>query len=220
MSGTDCAPGTEQPGKVCICTYLGVPHGPSEVLLCTPRLCNCGGSLAGSCSTNLSFILSSWAGAHQIAGLPFITLSLIGIILGEEIRCQSPPPHSQPKGLIDRHTPTGAGRGGQEAGHLWEGREPAFLVGEAKEGACMWKRKEISRIFPSPQVTTREGQSAQLSTPREPHPPPAPTTSRQGSIRPFNQLSSAPKQRKGRLPRAAGSKRSVHPPCSQPGPHC
>ena len=76
--------------KVCIHTYLEVPHGPSEALLCTLRLCNCAGSLAGSCSRNLPFILSRWAGAHQIAGLPFITLSLIGIILSEEIAVSHP----------------------------------------------------------------------------------------------------------------------------------
>ena len=35
-------------------------------------------------------MLFSWAGAHQISRLPFITLSLIGIILGEEIAVSHP----------------------------------------------------------------------------------------------------------------------------------
>lgn len=82
--------------------------GPARVHWYTLWLCNCGGSPAGSCSTSLSLIPSSWAGAHQISWLPFIALSLIGIILGEEIAVSHPHlTHSQ----RDRLTapPTGVG---------------------------------------------------------------------------------------------------------------
>lgn len=56
----------------------------------TLRLRNPGRFLALSSSSNLSLRLSSWADAHQISWLPFIALSLIGIILGEEIAVSHP----------------------------------------------------------------------------------------------------------------------------------
>lgn len=56
----------------------------------TVRLGNPGRFLALSISSNLSLTLSSWAAAHQISWLPFIALSLIGIILGEEISPVTP----------------------------------------------------------------------------------------------------------------------------------
>lgn len=67
-----------------------------RVRLCTLRLPNPGRFLALSSSSNLSLTPSSWAGAHQIRWLPFIALSLIGIILGEEITVSHPRlPHGQ-----------------------------------------------------------------------------------------------------------------------------
>lgn len=53
-----------------------------------------------------SLLLSSWVGAHQISWLPFIALSLIAIILGEEIAVSHPRlTHSQ----RDRSHPHGGG---------------------------------------------------------------------------------------------------------------
>lgn len=63
---------------------------PVRVRLGTLRLRNPGRFLALSSSSNLSLILSSWTDAHQISWLPFIALSLIGIILGEEIAVSHP----------------------------------------------------------------------------------------------------------------------------------
>lgn len=63
---------------------------PVRVRLGTLRLRNPGRFLALSSSSNLSLRLSSWADAHQISWLPFIALSLIGIILGEEIAVSHP----------------------------------------------------------------------------------------------------------------------------------
>lgn len=53
-------------------------------------LCNCGRPSSWELQEDPSLILSSWAGAHQISWLPFIALSLIGIILGEEITASHP----------------------------------------------------------------------------------------------------------------------------------
>lgn len=73
-----------------ISAHPRVLHDPVRVHLCTVWLCNCGRSLAGSCSRSLSLILSSWAGAHQISWLPFIALFLIGITPSEEIAVSHP----------------------------------------------------------------------------------------------------------------------------------
>lgn len=129
--------------------------GPARAHWCAVLLCNCGGSLPGSCSRSLSLILSSWAGAHQISWLPFIALFLIEIILGEEIAVSHPRlTCSLRNRLTHTHAPLGVPR---RADPLWEGGEPAFLAGERGEGACLWRRKEISGTSSSAQVKGREG---------------------------------------------------------------
>jgi hypothetical protein len=82
-----------------------------RVRLCAPCLRYPGGFSAESCRSNLSLILSSWAAAHQISWLPFIALSPIGIILGEEIAVSHPHiAHSQ-RDRLTCMLPWGCGEG-------------------------------------------------------------------------------------------------------------
>lgn len=110
------------------------PGGSSEgALLCTVCV-TVAGPLAGL-QRGPSLLLSGWVGAHQISWLSFIALSLIGIILGEEIAVSHPRlTHSQ----RDRSHPHGGGvtnRAGRlalsgKAGNprSWQGRGKRGLI--------------------------------------------------------------------------------------------